>query len=124
MRIVQLSDIHLSSYNLEDLKNYYLVALINDLKKFHTEKSIDVILFTGDLVDKGGESLGHEPYEVFGNEVIAPIMEALNLNTNQILLIPGNHDVNRHEVEKFSEAGLCTELNSSSTNDLLVKMSK
>jgi 3',5'-cyclic AMP phosphodiesterase CpdA len=69
MRIVQLSDVHLSKENLEDLKNYYLQALIDDLKKFQAEKPIDVILFTGDLVDRGGESLGKEPCRVFHDEV-------------------------------------------------------
>ncbi|AKQ46595.1 hypothetical protein TH63_14700 [Rufibacter radiotolerans] len=119
MRIVQLSDIHLSNGNIEDLRNYYLQALIEDLKKFHSEKKIDVILFTGDLVDKGGESLGSEPYVIFRNEVINPIVEALNITTDQVLLIPGNHDVNRYEVEEYSETGLSTRLDNSSANDLV-----
>jgi predicted phosphodiesterase len=124
MRIVQLSDIHLSKGNLEDLKNYYLHALINDLKKFHTEKKIDVVLFTGDLVDKGGESLGNEAYLIFQTEIINPIIEALSITTDQVLLIPGNHDVNRHEVEEYSEIGLCTRLDSSTANDLLLSTKK
>ncbi|MGB3778398.1 MAG: metallophosphoesterase, partial [Tunicatimonas sp.] len=121
MRIVQLSDIHLSKYNLEDLKNYYLRALIEDLKKFSEEKPIDVILFTGDLVDKGGESLGMKPYHVFQDKVIKPITEALNLTTDQVLLLPGNHDVNRHEIGEFVEAGLCSKLDSSKANEILLE---
>ena len=120
MRIVQLSDVHLSKDNLEDLKNYYLQALIDDLKQFHLGKHIDVILFTGDLVDKGGESLGKNPYQVFHDEIILPLMEALDINTDQILLLPGNHDVNQHEIEKMSEAGLCSLLDTSTANETLL----
>ncbi|MGF1923196.1 MAG: metallophosphoesterase [Bacteroidia bacterium] len=110
MRIVQLSDIHLSSSNLQELRNYYVDALINDLKLFHEVLPIDVILFTGDLVDKGGESLLNKEaevmencYDIFAREVIDPIKKALNLKDFQILLIPGNHDVQREKIDKYSE---------------------
>ena len=121
MRIVQLSDIHLSKNNLEDLRNYYLQALIGYLKNFSDEKPIDIILLTGDLVDKGGDSLGKEPYQVFRTEVITPITEALNLTTDQVLLLPGNHDVNRHEIDEFTEAGLCSTLDSAKADETLLK---
>lgn len=124
MRIVQLSDIHLSKDNLEDFKNYYLQGLIVDLKKFHSEKLVDVILFTGDLVDKGGNSLGIEPYHVFKDEVIVPIIKALDMSTDQVLLLPGNHDVNRQEIDEFTEAGLCSTLDSLKANDTLLKTEK
>lgn len=121
MRIIQLSDIHLSKDNLEDLRNYYLQALIDDLKRFHEQTPINVILFSGDLVDKGGDSLGESPYEVFHKELIDPIVKSLNLNSEAVLLLPGNHDVNRKEIEEFTEAGLCAKLDSSSTNELLLQ---
>jgi len=110
MRIIQLSDIHLSSANLTDLRNFFLAALISDLKLFHEEKSIDVILFTGDLVDKGGESLLERKednpkncYEIFNSEIITPIREALDLRADQMLLIPGNHDIQREKIDKYTE---------------------
>lgn len=110
MRIVQLSDIHLSSANLTDLRNFFLEALINDLNVFHEKEPIDLILFTGDLVDKGGESLvdkkGENPescYEIFNREIITPIRNALNLRADQMLLIPGNHDIEREKIDKYTE---------------------
>jgi predicted MPP superfamily phosphohydrolase len=119
MRIIQLSDIHLCKDNLEDLKNYYLEALINDLCSFHNHVPIDVILFTGDLVDKGGESLGKDPYDVFYNALIVPLLKSLNLRRENVLILPGNHDVNRKEIEDYNELGLCASLDSSSANNLL-----
>jgi predicted phosphodiesterase len=120
MRIVQLSDIHLNNENLNELKSYYLEALIKDMKSFHDITPIDVILFTGDLVDKGGESLGKNPYEIFLKEIINPLMGTFGFTAQQILLIPGNHDVDRKLIDRFSEAGLCSDLDSDSANEVLV----
>lgn len=110
MRIVQLSDIHLSSTNLQDLQNFYIDALLTDLTTFHENSPIDLILFTGDIVDKGGESLidkdAKDPencYDIFHREIIDPIKKALGLKDDQILLIPGNHDIQREKIDKYSE---------------------
>lgn len=114
MRIVQLSDIHLSSANITDLRNYYLTALIEDLKSFNDIVPIDLILLTGDLVDKGGDSLIDKKkkipdncYDIFACEIIVPIQEALEISTDQILVIPGNHDVQRELIDKYVEPYLC-----------------
>ena len=54
IRIVHLSDIHFSCKKLDNFKRYMLSGLINDLKKYNDEKKIDIIVFSGDLIDKGG----------------------------------------------------------------------
>jgi predicted phosphodiesterase len=121
MRIVQLSDIHLSGTNLPDLQNFYREALLNDLRIFHEEKRIDVILLTGDLVDRGGKSLGENPYSVFENEFIKPLLKELDLKREQILFIPGNHDINRDLIEERSEFFLANTLTKDEANKLLQK---
>ncbi|UYQ92185.1 metallophosphoesterase [Chitinophaga horti] len=115
MRIVQLSDIHLSAANITDFRNFYRSALIKDLKEYHEKVPIDIILLTGDLVDKGGESLLKMPeetsdncYEIFEREFIQPICEALTIRSDQVLMIPGNHDIERGKVDKYSENYLST----------------
>lgn len=115
MRIVQISDIHLSKENLTDLKEYYIEALIKDLQVFNEEKSIDLIIMTGDLIDKGGESFGdNNPYYIFRDEVIHKIISKLKVSSQQVLIIPGNHDVEqktiREEFEFFLSSKLTTEL--------------
>lgn len=117
MRIVQLSDTHLSSSNLENLKNFYLKALLDDLEKFHVESKIDIILVTGDLIDQGGKSLGIDPYRVFEEEFINPIMTKLELKKENFAFIPGNHDIDRSKIEKYSEYFLINELNSDKANE-------
>lgn len=111
MRLIQLSDIHLSEDNISTLKNYYLDALKKDLSKFHDETPVDLILITGDLIDKGGESFqDKDPYQIFEREFIEPILQQLSLTKDKVLFIPGNHDIERNEVEETYEEGLLTKL--------------
>jgi predicted MPP superfamily phosphohydrolase len=124
MRIVQLSDLHLSSNNINDLKLYYLDGLIADLADFHTQVPIDLILITGDLIDKGGSSLGSNPYTVFETEIITPIISALKISKQQVLIIPGNHDVDRNEIYEQSEFFLKHNLNREKANELVSGMKK
>jgi len=111
MRLIQLSDIHLSKDNLTNLKNFYIEALKKDLKTFHDTKPVDLILLTGDLIDKGGASFGSEnPYEIFENEFILPILSELKISKDKVLFIPGNHDIDRNEIDEIYEEGLVGKL--------------
>ena len=120
MRIAHLSDIHLSSHNIEQLENYYLKALIDDLVTFYEEKPIDILLISGDLVDKGGESFGEKNgYDEFERLFLMPLMEALKLTREQVLFVPGNHDVDRSLIEEDSEYSLTERLNSAMANKIV-----
>ncbi|CAG4997306.1 3',5'-cyclic adenosine monophosphate phosphodiesterase CpdA [Dyadobacter sp. CECT 9275] len=122
MRIVQLSDIHLSSNNIYDLENYYLEALVKDLLAFHQHNSVDLVIFTGDLVDKGGNSLKESPYETFKKVIITPIVSALKITDSQVLMIPGNHDIDRNQIELKSEFYLANTLTRDGANKLVNEM--
>jgi len=109
MRIVHLSDIHLSKSNFDEFKNTYCEALIRDLISFDKEKKIDIIVITGDLVDRGGHSLysidGFEdksiysnPYSIFEKIFINPIISALGFSKENFLFVPGNHDIDEREI--------------------------
>ncbi|MGE4512548.1 MAG: metallophosphoesterase [Chryseobacterium sp.] len=117
MRVIQLSDIHLNKENLTSLKDYYIEALIKDLVSFNSEKQIDLILITGDLVDKGGASFGIEnPYLIFETEFIDKLKATLKINTGQILMIPGNHDIERDKIKEENEFFLTEKLTSDIAN--------
>lgn len=121
MRIIHLSDIHLSSNNIQDLRLHYLDSLIEDLKEINKEKDIDLIIISGDLVDKGGVSLlnleeykAHtNQYDIFEREFIKPICEKLPIIKEKIIFIPGNHDIDREKIDEIIEAGLITLFTSS-----------
>lgn len=111
MRIVHLSDIHLSEDNYTEFKNNYRDALIADLKYYNSNLPIDLIVITGDLVDKGGHSLfkinGFEefisPYDIFTKVFIEPISIQLGISLDRFLFVPGNHDVDERAILLWDE---------------------
>lgn len=106
MRIAHISDLHLSQDNLDSFKSFYLEALIKDLQKFHRREKIEMIFLTGDLVDKGGHSLGSNCYGVVEESFIRPVLEALDLTGDKLIMLPGNHDIDASAIEVISEGGL------------------
>ncbi|MGH0973251.1 metallophosphoesterase [Bacillus paranthracis] len=108
MRAIHLSDFHISKENLSELKNYILNPLINDLKDLHSQKEIDFIFFTGDLIDKGGASFESiaEAFKAFEVEVIDYITSELGIPKERFIINPGNHDILRTADDSIQELGL------------------
>jgi len=121
MRIVHFSDIHLAYGNYHYFNTVYLKALINDLKNQLHHGSIDLVIISGDLVDKGGFSLydikeykGREgeisPYQIFEELFIEPISVALSIPKNKFLFVPGNHDVDESNILLKAESDLINKI--------------
>lgn len=128
MRIVHLSDIHLSKQNYNEFNNNVRESLISDLSVYNSaEKPINLIIITGDLVDKGGHSLKEiqdfdgiqNPYKIFEKTFIEPISNQLGISKEKFLFIPGNHDIDENEILWIDEKRLKQSLNTSSINDIL-----
>lgn len=107
IRLIHLTDFHLNPQNLKDWTSYVKVPLLTTLKSLHDEKSIDLITFTGDLIDVGGKDYesAKTAFTLFKDEVILPIITSLNLTIDRFLIIPGNHDVVRSLDEEPIELG-------------------
>lgn len=75
-----------------------LERLKEDLDLLKAEKSLrpDLIFFTGDLAEWGRQS---EFSAAFG--MLSALAEHLDLGRNRILVIPGNHDINRDHCEAY-----------------------
>ncbi|WP_333620968.1 metallophosphoesterase [Sphingobacterium multivorum] len=113
MRILHFSDIHLSDENFEIYDFTFRDKLLKILWEEHQKKNIDIVVITGDLVDRGGHSLKNldeydgysDPYAFFEEHFIRPIMDRLKLESRNFLFIAGNHDVDENEIlfvdEKF-----------------------
>jgi Icc-related predicted phosphoesterase len=124
MRIVHLSDIHLSAGNKNAYVDYYKDALIQDLLNYHKQVKVDIVAITGDLVDRGGHSLlssdySGSPFHVFQNLVISPIMEKLQLSREQIIFVPGNHDIDETKIKLIEEKNIIQRLNAQNIGDYL-----
>jgi len=114
MRLVHLSDLHLGSIMEIDTKRL-MNALIEDLLGFHQSKKIDLLFITGDLIDKGGSNFKEggikEAFIEFEKLVLNPLIESFKITKEQIIFIPGNHDIDRNADSKEIQSGLKTELN-------------
>jgi Calcineurin-like phosphoesterase len=62
-RILHLTDFHFDPKKIEDQK-IIVSELKNDLARIGSEKSVDLIIFSGDLVNKGSDSESFEGAKV------------------------------------------------------------
>lgn len=98
LKILQLSDLHIGKniFDIEDLCINIEIAL--------RDKKVDLILFTGDLID--GSFIKNKGYRNLAVKLFNDLIEELNRNKNNqlckndILFIPGNHEINRANYKK------------------------
>jgi len=113
IRIIHLSDFHLNEQNLRDWKNYVKDALLGKLNELDNERKINLILSTGDHIDKGGIEFkgASNAFKIFKSEVIEPITNELKIDRKHFLITPGNHDIERDKDREITEKGLFVDLN-------------
>jgi len=112
IRIIHISDLHLEKEIPSFEKAAIINALAEDLKNQIDENTI--LFFTGDLIDKGGYNFSDKPNAFFAFEkvFIEPILKENPSLKGKIFVVPGNHDVFRDKIDKYSESGLKSELDS------------
>lgn len=115
IRILHLTDFHLNKKTLRDWNDFYKDAFFEKLKELNFEKEIDLIVFTGDLIDKGGKDFGSTSNALneFKMNIISPILDLLNKDVSRLVICPGNHDINRFADSKIDENGLKSTLTTS-----------
>lgn len=108
IRILHLTDFHLNNKTLKDWDDFYKEAFINKLNELQKEKQIDLVVFTGDLIDKAGKDFGSatEGFSKFKTEIIETILEKLQLDISRFIICPGNHDIDRFADKKMDEIGI------------------
>lgn len=112
IRILHLTDYHLDRRTLDDWKSFYKDAFFRKLDELQAERKIDLVLFTGDMIDKAGKDFGSvtDGLECFKNNIILPILEKLKLEVSKFIICPGNHDINRFSDDEIDESGVRTTL--------------
>lgn len=113
MRILHFSDFHLDKAPNSIGKSQKLLdAMLSSLRPFLAEKPIDLVIFTGDMVNVGGKSFDDilQGFEIFKNLISAKLMNELSLPAERFIFCPGNHDVDRDKDNKYSEKGLVEDL--------------
>ncbi len=116
--ILHLSDLHITSDMQEPENNTFITTLIKKIKSKHI---IDILIFTGDLIDSKSiskkitlapsnhkEKLWNEEATMafdLGKKYLKYIKEQLNIPDTNIIICVGNHDVNRNSTTE--EEKLC-----------------
>lgn len=105
-RILHFSDLHLIKD--DRTMDTLLMYLSKSIEEIHKKENIDLIIFTGDLIDKGGVSFGSikEGFNEFENIVIKPIIEKINLPKERFIFVPGNHDTENDKDKSMTKIGL------------------
>jgi predicted MPP superfamily phosphohydrolase len=91
MNILHLSDLHYKSKSFEKFTEEGIINKICESLAKNKGK-VDLVLFTGDLVFSGGKNSDFLDAKEF---FIDRISESLEISTNDIIICPGNHDIDR-----------------------------
>jgi 3',5'-cyclic AMP phosphodiesterase CpdA len=103
INILHLSDLHFAKSNEIDI-SIIKEAFIKDIKEIHATESFtpNIILFTGDLVQSGDDNEFKDAHESW----FVPLIEATGLNLDFFIISPGNHDIQRSQIDDIIESGL------------------
>ena len=113
--ILHLSDIHISLSNDRELE-IVTGALIDDLEP--VKSSIyrpQFVAITGDLVQDGSD---YQSYLRLEEVLVEPIKHHLGLESKNIILVPGNHDVDNTYIQNNTNHLIGLRSTSSSRDDL------
>lgn len=105
IRILHFSDFHLNGDKIDDAQ-HVLNSMLKSLQQINTERQIDLVIFTGDMLEQGGVGYGNnleQGFADFQSKVINPILTTINLPQDRFIFTPGNHDVNRKSDKKSLE---------------------
>jgi predicted MPP superfamily phosphohydrolase len=105
MKVLHLSDLHLSAKQQHD-EEIVLKAAIDAISAHRNEAgAFDLLIFSGDLVNRGGDQ---NVFKTATSTFIERFLVAAGVSANQFVVCPGNHDIDRDVVRKvpYVEAGL------------------
>lgn len=91
IRILHLTDFHYRNHrnSLIDQENV-VNKIVNKLK----EETIDLIIFSGDLVNNGEKEVD---FKLASELLLEKLSKDLNIDKSKIIICPGNHDMNWSE---------------------------
>lgn len=106
LRILHFSDLHLVKDN-RSMQNM-LMYLVKSMAEIQEDGNIDIVIFTGDLIDRGGVDFDNitTAFENFKEMVIKPILDKLNLPKERFVFIPGNHDTENNLENQYAKEGI------------------
>ena len=108
LNILHISDAHIQKKDVLEIKEI-VQKLINDINRVQIDKDIkiDLICFTGDLIQRGDRSIDDEGQWKIAQEILVePLLKTLNLSQDRFVFVPGNHEVDIRKIVVALENGL------------------
>ena len=123
MRIIHFSDCHLRPGNNIAKGQTLAGHFIDALKDIHAQKRIDLMIFSGDMIDKGGDGFPSMDiaFSNYKSLIIDKILTEVGLSQERFVFVCGNHDVVRGNDSKYEEKGLLDELTNIQSLDDFVR---
>lgn len=124
--LLHISDLHINASSIQEIDSL-VKKLIKDIEKVKLENNlnIDLICFAGDLIDAGEKALEDEKQiELAEKYFVNPLLKATGLTERDFILVPGNHEVNKREIAKRTEAGLAAISSLEELNETIYEMKK
>lgn len=108
LNILHISDAHIQMKDKEEIKDM-VGKLMEDVVKVQEQEKIkiDLICFTGDLIQRGDKSFcGEKQWNLAQSVLVEPLLEELKLTKNDFIMVPGNHEVDISKIDPIIEKGL------------------
>lgn len=100
VRVLHLSDLHFSKRRAWD-QDPVLAALARDVARLRDDgHAPDLVAITGDVADRGTP----DEYALAARFIREHLLPACGVDTDRLLLVPGNHDVDRSVVKRVAQA--------------------
>lgn len=87
IRVLHLSDFHFDEKYISEYK-----VEVEKLCKSLDGQSIDIVVFSGDLVNQGTKT---DTFFIASDILLKPLLKTVRCDKNNLLVVPGNHDVDR-----------------------------
>ena len=81
MRILHFSDFHLRPNGLGKRSMDIFHRMMEKLQEINQEENIDLVIFSGDMIDKGGKDFNislDECFQEFKKNIIIPLVREFN----------------------------------------------
>lgn len=108
LNILHISDAHIQKKDKDEIKEI-VEKMLNDVLKVQKEQNIKInlICFTGDLIQRGDKALQDEMQLQIANDILVqPLLDGLGLEKEQFIIVPGNHEVDTSKINRATEKGL------------------
>ena len=105
IRVLHTSDLHASLESREG-RELIVEAMLADAEVQAKERPVDLAVFSGDLADEGRP----EEFNLGRELLLDQLTERFDVTPERIVIVPGNHDVNRAEIRSRFERALAGSL--------------